>query len=164
MAGGPDGARDLVAAASDSEGQYRLLFESNPVPMWVFDLNTLRFVAVNKAAIRQYGFTEQEFLAKRVTEIRPQEDVPDLLKDIAKRMPGLEECGFWRHCRKDGTIIDVEISSYPLDFHGVKSMLVAANDITERKRAEEAVHHAEEKYRGIFENAVIGIFQATPEG
>ncbi len=162
---GRDVARELLAvAANDSEGQYRLLFESNPVPMWVFDLDTLHFVAVNKAAIRQYGFTEQEFLAKRVTEIRPQEDVPDLLKDIAKRTLGLEECGFWRHCRKDGTIIDVEISSHPLDFHGVKSMLVAANDITERKRAEEAVHHAEEKYRGIFENAVIGIFQATPEG
>jgi diguanylate cyclase (GGDEF)-like protein/PAS domain S-box-containing protein len=61
-------------------------------------------------------------------------------------------------------MIDVEIVSHPLDFHGIQSMLVAAHDITERKRAEEAVKQAEEKFRGIFENAVIGIFQATPDG
>lgn len=151
-------------AALSSEGQYRLLFESNPVPMWVFDRNTLRFVAVNQAAIRQYGFTEQEFLAKTVTEIRPEEDIPELLRDIAKRALGLHECGLWRHRRKNGTMIDVEIVSHPLDFHGIQSMLVAAHDITERKRAEEAVKQAEEKFRGIFENAVIGIFQATPDG
>jgi diguanylate cyclase (GGDEF)-like protein/PAS domain S-box-containing protein len=148
----------------ESDEQYRLLFEGNPVPMWVFDRKTLRFIAVNEAAIRQYGFARQEFLAKTITEIRPEQDIPGLLQDIAKRTLGLEARGIWRHRKKNGELIDVEIVSHPLDFHGVKSMLVAAQDITERKRAEDAVRQAEEKYRGIFEDAVIGIFQATPDG
>jgi diguanylate cyclase (GGDEF)-like protein/PAS domain S-box-containing protein len=152
------------AATSRSEEQYRLLFESNPLPMWVFDRKTLRFLAVNRAAIRQYGFAEQEFLAKTITEIRPEEDIPDLLEDMSRHTLGLQERGIWRHRRKSGEIIDVEIFCDDINFRGVDSMLVAAQDITERKRAEEAVRHAEEKYRGIFEDAVIGIFQATADG
>jgi len=74
----------------ESDEQYRLLFEGNPVPMWVFDRKTLRFIAVNEAAIRQYGFARQEFLAKTITEIRPEQDIPGLLQDIAKRTLGLE--------------------------------------------------------------------------
>jgi diguanylate cyclase (GGDEF)-like protein/PAS domain S-box-containing protein len=146
------------------EEEYRLLFDSNPVPMWVFDRETFRFIAVNEAAIRQYGFTRQEFLAKSITEIRPEEEIPGLLLDVAKRTVGLENCGLWRHRKKSGEILDVEIASHPLDFRGIASMLVAAQDVTARKRAEDAVRRAEEKYRDIFENAVIGIFQATPSG
>jgi diguanylate cyclase (GGDEF)-like protein/PAS domain S-box-containing protein len=147
-----------------SEGQYRLLFESNPLPMWVFDRSTLRFVAVNEAAILQYGYTEEEFLAKSITEIRPEEDIAVLLEDILKRTAGLQNPGVWRHRKKNGAIIDVEIVAHPLNFRGVDCMLVAAHDRTERKRAEDAVRQAEEKYRGIFEDAVLGIFQATPDG
>ncbi len=148
----------------ESDEQYRLVFECNPMPMWVFDCKTLRFLAVNEAAIRQYGFSREEFLAKTITEIRPEEDIPGLLEDISKPSMGLEQHGHWRHRRKNGTLIDVEIFSHPLDFHGIKSVLVAAQDVTERKRSEAALRQAEEKYRGIFEDAVIGIFQATPEG
>lgn len=146
------------------DDHYRLLFEGNPIPMWVFDRGTLRFIAVNEAAIRQYGFTRQEFLAKTILEIRPEEDVADVLTDIAHRPPGLQERGFWRHRRKNGELIDVEVVCYPLDFQGIESMLVSAYDITARKRAEEATRRAEEKYRGMFEDAVIGIFQATVDG
>jgi diguanylate cyclase (GGDEF)-like protein/PAS domain S-box-containing protein len=151
-------------ASRQSEEQYRLLFECNPVPMWVFDRDTFRFVAVNEAAIRKYGFTEKEFLEKQITEIRPEEDIPELLEDVARRTLGLEDCGLWRHRKKSGELIDVEIVSHPLDFRGVPSLLVAAHDVTERKRAEDAVRQAEEKYRDIFENAVIGIFQTAPGG
>jgi diguanylate cyclase (GGDEF)-like protein/PAS domain S-box-containing protein len=151
-------------ALRKSEIQYRLLFESNPFPMWVFDRKTLRFLAVNEAAIQQYGYSKQEFQPMTVADIRPEEDVPDLLQDIEKRIHGLEKPGVWRHRKKSGTIIDVEIVCHRLDFQGIDAMLVAAYDITERKQAEEAVRRAEEKYRTIFEDSVIGIFQVTPEG
>jgi len=152
------------AVLRESDEQYRLLFESNPLPMWVFDRTTLRFMAVNEAAIQLYGYTRQEFLSKSITEIRPEEEIPGLLKDVAKRILGWVQRGHWRHLKKDGTPIDVEIVSHPLDFHGIESMLVAAQDVTERLRAEDAVKQAEEKYRGIFENAVVGIFQASLDG
>ena len=160
------GASATLIESPLSDGQYRLLFDSNPVPMWVFDRKTLRFVAVNKAAIRQYGFSEQEFLAKSITDIRPEEEIPGLLEDVAKRTWGdeLQDPGIWRHRRKNGSILDVEIVCHVLKFRGIDCILVAAQDITERKRAEDLVRQAEEKYRRIFDDAVIGIFQATPDG
>jgi len=160
-------ARDVTeekrseAALRQSEEQYRILFESNPVAMYVYDLRNLRILSANRAAIDQYGFTEQEFLAKTVMEIRPEEDIPSLLQDMAAHTDGLQKRGSWRHRRKDGTILDVEIVCHPLNFRGTESILVAAHDVTERKRAEQSLQQAEEKYRGIFEDSVIGIFQAT---
>ena len=138
-------ARDITErkrsedALRKSEVQYRLLFESNPFPMWVFDRATLRFLAVNRAAVRQYGFTREEFLAMTIADVRPEEDVPDLLQDVEKRTHGLQKSGPWRHRKKSGAIIDVEIVCQPLDFHGIDAMLVGAYDITERKQAEEAL-------------------------
>ncbi len=156
--------KEAVERLRKSEIQYRLLFDSNPIPMWVFDRSTLRFLAVNQAAIREYGFSEQEFLAMTVADIRPREDIPNLSKDVAKRMHGLQNPEVWKHRKRDGAIIDVEIVCHDLDFQGIDAMLVAAHDITERKQAQEAALQAEEKYRAIFDNAVIGIFQSTPEG
>ena len=147
-----------------SEAQYRLLFESNPIPMWVFDRNTLRFLAVNHAAIHQYGYTEQEFLAATITDIRPAEDIPALLADVKKREGGLQEPGLWRHRRKNGSLFDVEILSHQIVYRGLDAVLVAANDITVRKQTEAAMLQAEQKYRSIFENAVVGIFQASVQG
>lgn len=151
-------------ALRQAEEQYRLLFESNPLPLFVFDRQTLKFLAVNEAAIRQYGFSRREFLAMTILEIRPEEDIPALLKNIAKPLHGLQEATVWRHRKKDGTLIDVEIVRHNLDFHGIEAELVAPHDITKRKRAEDALRKAEEKYRSIFEDAVVGIFQTTPEG
>jgi diguanylate cyclase (GGDEF)-like protein/PAS domain S-box-containing protein len=131
--------RQMEEVLRNSEAQFRLLFDSNPIPMWVFDRNTLRFLAVNQAAVRQYGFSATEFLGMTIADIRPEEDVPDLLKDVQKRVHGLQDPAVWRHCRKDGTIIDVEVVCHELDFPGVEVMLVAAQDITERKHAEEAL-------------------------
>ncbi len=98
--------------------------------MWVFDRKTLRFLAVNRAAIRQYGFTEQEFLAKTIKEIRPEEDIPNLLEDMSQHTVGLQGRGIWRHLRKNGEIIDVEILCDYLSFGGTDAILVAALYIT----------------------------------
>ncbi len=123
-----------IMTASDSE--YRLLFESNPNPMWVYDLRTLTFLAVNEAAVRQYGYTRDEFLRMSIADIRPKEDVARLHENITKVTEGLDLAGIWRHTRKDGTLIDVEITSHTLTFAGRKAELVLAHDVTSRLRAE----------------------------
>ncbi len=151
-------------ALRESEIQYRLLFNTNPIPMWVFDRETLRFLAVNKAAIRHYGFSEQEFLAMTIADIRPEEDVPKLLADTAQKVKGLQEPRTWRHRKRDGTIIHVDIIGHDLRFRGLDAELIAAYDITQRLEAERALIQAEEKYRGTFEDAVVGMFQADAEG
>ncbi len=124
-------------ALRQSEIQYRLLFDSNPVPMWVFDRKSLMFLAVNEAATRQYGFSSQEFLTMTIADIRPDEDIPALLETSAKPVHGLQEATIWRHRKKDGTIIDVEIVGHNLDFHGIEAELISARNVTERKKAEE---------------------------
>jgi two-component system cell cycle sensor histidine kinase/response regulator CckA len=118
------------------ETQYRLLFDSNPLPTWVFARKTLEFLAVNEAAIRHYGFSRREFLAMTIADIRPEEDIPALLAATAKPINGLQEAETWRHRKKDGTIIDVEIVSHELDFQGAEAEVVTSHDVSERKRAE----------------------------
>src|SRR5664279_416226 len=131
-------------ALRQAEMQYRFLFENNPLPMWVFDRKTLKFLAVNEAAIRHYGFSRQEFLSMTTADIRPEEDIPRLLKATAQPIHGLREVTLWRHRKKDGSIIDVEIVSHELDFHGIQAELVAPRDVAERKKAERALRRSEE--------------------
>jgi PAS domain S-box-containing protein len=120
----------------ESEERHRKLFENNPHPTWVFDRETLRFLAVNSAAVRNYGYSQQEFLARTIKDIRPEEDVPKVLENV-NRYDGQGSTGIWRHRRKDGSLIDVEITSYALTFAGRPSEVVVAADITQRKRDEE---------------------------
>ena len=127
-------ARDALA---QSEERYRLLFESNPLPMWVISVDTFRFLAVNEAAIRHYGYSRDEFMSMRIQDIRPPEDVPSLLKALASVTESAETFGRWRHQKKDGAIIDVEITSHTLRFGGIKAMLAVAKDVTESRRIEE---------------------------
>lgn len=136
--------RAAEEAVRRAEMQYRLLFESNPLPMWVFDSKTLEFLAVNEAAIRHYGFSRQEFQAMNLADIRPEEDVPAILKATEHPITGLRQAELWRHRKKDGTIIDVEIVGHEIDFHGVQAELVAPRDVTERKRAERALQRSED--------------------
>ena len=146
-------------ALRDSEKRYRLLFESNPFPMWVYDVETLSFLAVNAAVVRRYGYSEEEFLTMTIKDIRPGEDVPALLDRISKVSAvsvDPKDSGTWRHQKKDGTLIDVEITSHPLSFAGRRSKLVLANDITERKRAEAALKLTEEQLRQALKMEAVG--------
>jgi diguanylate cyclase (GGDEF)-like protein/PAS domain S-box-containing protein len=131
--------KEAEDALRQSEIQYRLLFESNPIPMWVFDRTTLKFLAVNEAATRQYGYSSREFLAMTIADIRPAEDIPNLLEATAKPVHGLQETTIWRHQKKNGAIINVEIAGHDLQFHGIEAELIAARDVTERKQAEETL-------------------------
>ena len=132
-----------VAALRASEEQYRALFENTPYPMWVFDLETHRLLAVNGAAIAHYGYRKEEFLALRIEDLRPPEDIPALERRLATRPPGYQTTGPWRHRKKDGTIIEVEISGHDITFAGRRAELVVIDDITERKRLEEQFRQAQ---------------------
>ena len=134
-------------ALRESEGRYRLLFESNPQPMWVYDLETLAFVAVNEAAIFHYGYSREEFLSMTIKDIRSPEDVPALSDTVLQTRPGVTAAGTWSHRKKDGSHIDVDIVSHPLIFAGRKAKLVLANDITERKRNEQTLRETEAQLR-----------------
>ena len=128
-----------------SEERYRLLFKNNPHPMWVYDLETLEFIAVNQAAVQHYGYTRNEFLTMTIADIRPPQDMPKLLENISQQVDvGSEFAGVWQHRKKDGTIIDVEITSYALIFDSRNAKLVLAHDVTDRLQAEAEMYKAKE--------------------
>jgi PAS domain S-box-containing protein len=131
------GRKRAEAELRESEDRHRKLFELNPQPTWIYDRETLRFLAVNRAALRKYGYTQEEFLSMTIQEIRPREEIPALLKSIATLHDGRREYGVWRHRRKDGTILPVEITSYSFLFAGRPADFVIAVDISERQRAEQ---------------------------
>jgi PAS domain S-box-containing protein len=151
-------------ALRNSERHYRLLFEANPHPMWVIDLETLAFLAVNEAAVRHYGYTREEFLSMTLKDIRPPEDIPELLSNLAKVHQEMDRAGIRRHRKKDGTIIYVEIISHALSFAGRRARLVLANDVTERRRAEEALRQSEERYRKIIEQMTDAYWETDLAG
>jgi two-component system cell cycle sensor histidine kinase/response regulator CckA len=125
-----------------SEERYRLLFEQNPLAMWVYDIETLGFLAVNESAVRRYGFSRDEFLSMTIADIRPPEDIPDMLANI-RAAPGSPIPRTWRHRRKDGSLIDVEVTAGRIVFEGRDASLVLANDVSERKRLERRLGDAE---------------------
>jgi PAS domain S-box-containing protein len=125
------------AALRESEERYRLLFARNPQPMWVFDLETLSFLEVNEAAVHHYGYSREEFLTMTIKAIRPAEDNPKLLTELTGVTPQHEKAGVWQHLKKDGAIIDVEITAHKLIFAGRRAELVLAHDVTERAHIEE---------------------------
>lgn len=125
----------------ESEKQYRLIFDGNPTPMWVFDQETLAFLEANDAAVRQYGYSRGEFLAMNIAELRPPDEVPAMSEYLhnliaSDRISTTGLAGVWRHRKKDGGLIDVEIRWNPVLFKGRAACLAMANDITERKRLE----------------------------
>src|SRR6185312_3554750 len=127
----------LEEALKDSEERYRLLFESTPQPIWVYDEETLAFLAVNEASIRTYGYSREEFLKMTIKDVRPKEDVPALLIKTAVGVDGPVLTSPWRHQKKDGSVIYVEITSHSLMFGKRRAKLVIATDVTDRKLHDE---------------------------
>lgn len=123
--------------------RYRLLFDNNPVPMWAYDMETLRFLAVNDAAVTTYGYTPAEFLAMTIRDVRPAHDADAVVERVRGLPKGYYQTGKWVHRRKDGTVFPVEITSHSLVLDGHDARLVLITDITERQRTEEALRKSE---------------------
>ena len=139
----------------ESEARYRSLFEANPYPMWVYDLESLAFLAVNDAAVAHYGYGREEFLAMTIADIRPLEEIPQLMESVGRvgERP-LNSKDIWRHRKKEGSIIDVEITSHILDYQGRRARLVLANDVTERLAMETALQKREKELTLLTDNMI----------
>jgi PAS domain S-box-containing protein len=136
--------------------EYRLLFDSNPHPMWVYDLNNLAFLAVNEAAIHHYGYSEAEFLAMTIADIHPPELLTPLQSAVnTAKTENYVKAGVWKHRKKDGTVIDVEIISNAIPFASKPARLVLAHDLTAQRQAEARVRRSEEQLRLILENMPV---------
>jgi hypothetical protein len=124
----------------ESEEQYRLLFDSNPHPMWVFDRDTLGFLAVNDAAVRHYGYSRDEFLGMTVKDIRPPEDVARFMADHEQRQSdgggSYASAQPWKHRKKDGTVVEVDVATSPIAFQGRPARLTLVSDVTEKRSLE----------------------------
>jgi PAS domain S-box-containing protein len=142
------------SALRETEAAYRRLFELNPLPLWVFDAQSRRFLAVNQAALQTYGHTREEFLAMTVHDIRPPEEDARFRAYLAAHDDDEADgddarSGRWLHRRKDGTLLTVETWSHSLIFDGRPSRLVIVRDVSEQLRAEEELRFSQERFQLI---------------
>ena len=152
-------ARDAALAL---EERYRLLFESNPAPMWVYDEASLRFLNVNQAAVRQYGYSTEEFLGMTLKDIRLPEDVPLLHSRAHGSDTELHASPGWRHRRKDGSLIRVDIFTHGVEFEGQRARIVLALDVTARELAETALNESTGILRAVVDDSPLAIVISSP--
>ncbi|MBA3336856.1 MAG: GAF domain-containing protein [Chloroflexia bacterium] len=149
----PASNRDLQAGRAGShllggDAPLLFMFEANPIPMWVFDVATLRIVAVNAAALLRYGYSRDEFLSLTILELRPAEDIPAIqakLAQLASDPAGIDQAGLWRHRSKGGAILEVEVFTYPYIFQGRPARMSLNLDVTDRRQAEREARVAVEE-------------------
>jgi two-component system cell cycle sensor histidine kinase/response regulator CckA len=150
-------------AQVDTDASFQDLFLYGPQPMWVYALATLQFLEVNNAAVQQYGYSRAEFLDRTITSVLEQDLNGSELID-ARARTGLPPNDESRHRLKDGRMIDVEVASRDLTFHGLEARMMIVRDITARKGKEVERKESEQKYRLIYEDLIAGIYQSTPDG
>ncbi len=161
-----DAAADPAVASSAGrpDARYQPLFALSPQPAWVYDSATLRFLEVNEAAVRSYGWSRDEFLAMTLRDIRPPGEQPalDALLELAQGTERLATASV--HRTKSGQVRRVEVSSYPLEFDGHRARMVLVHDVTDRREAEDALVRSEQKYRSVIEQLQDVFFRTDEEG
>ena len=130
-----------------AEAEFRLLFMNNPHPTWVYDRETLEFLMANDAAVTTYGYSREELMKMRLSEIRPPENIPELIQALEVNNAGIRRVHSMRHQKKDGRIIDVELTAHHFEFRGRPASLAIAQDVTERLALEAQLHR-----RAFFDN------------
>ncbi|MEX0882790.1 MAG: PAS domain S-box protein, partial [Cyclobacteriaceae bacterium] len=134
-----------------SEQRYKDLFHLSPLPMWVFEFESLAFLDVNDAAIISYGYSKEEFLSMTIQDIRPKEDLTQLQESLKEETLhyGLRHAGTFRHRKKNGEVIFVEVSTNMILFQGKPSKLVLANDVTMKRAHIKTIEQQNTKLREI---------------
>ncbi|MFN8095744.1 MAG: PAS domain S-box protein [Vicinamibacteria bacterium] len=150
-------------ALRQAQARSSLLFSSSPLPSWVYDLETLRLVEVNDAACEKYGWSREEFLAMTLLDIRPPEDRAAVVADVLRQAGRFQVSG-WRHRLRDGTTIDVQVSSQRIDYAGRPAAMVVVHDITEQLRAEAGLRESEARFRAVMEAAPDPIYLNDESG
>ncbi|MGM9482271.1 PAS domain-containing hybrid sensor histidine kinase/response regulator [Roseateles sp. NT4] len=149
----------------DSEAQrYQQLFDCNPTPMWVYDLQTLQFLDVNEVACQKYGYTREEFLSMTIRDIRPPEDVAAMEASVRLTPAQVFNSGVWRHRLKDGRLIYVEITSHEMPYQGRMARFVAPLDVTQRVLTEAALREREAGLRRAQTLARLAHVVASADG
>jgi PAS domain S-box-containing protein len=143
---------------------YQQVFESLPIPAWVYDAEHLGFLDVNRAAMAQYGWSRADFLAMRVVDVRPRDEGPDFTAAVRSAGGESRPNEVWRHRAKDGRAIDAEVTSRAIDLGGRRAIVATLRDVTEARRAEAALRDSEERFRTLFEHAVEGVYESLPGG
>ncbi|HVG14130.1 MAG TPA: PAS domain S-box protein [Chitinophagaceae bacterium] len=147
----------------DSELQYKLLFDDNPLPFWIYDPATLKFLEVNTAALDFYGYTREEFLNLALFDLYLPEDIDRIKKVISKVSEnGHAIVNTWTQKKKNGDLVTVEVSRNELQYHSVSARLVVIRDITERVRAKKLLEQSEQQYRALFHHNPLPSFIYNP--
>jgi len=133
-----------------SEEKYRLLFDNNPLPMWMIDVDTLNIIDVNEAAILHYGYSRSEFTSMNIRDIRPHEDISKVEEAAANNNNSIRKLGIWKHLKKDGTLIKVEITSHDINYQNQKTRLILSNDVTDKVKAEDALLKLNTELRELY--------------
>jgi PAS domain S-box-containing protein len=150
-----DKVKQRTVEIRKSEAKYKLLYKNNPMPMWVYNTKTLEILDVNTAAELKYGYTKEEFLKLTLLDIRPEEDRELLLK-FDHTYLNAESCiynGIWRHKKKDGTPIIIEVINHPVNFEGINARLTLLNDVTEKVEIQNKLAVSEKRFRTLIENS-----------
>lgn len=148
----------------ESEKKYRTLFHVCPIPMWVFDPGTLKFLNVNNAALKHYGYSNEEFLSMTIKDIRPSYEIDKMQSAVEKNKDNSSLfSGIFDHRKKDGSIIHVEIQSNKIIFNGKEAKLIIAIDVTEKLKAEEALKLSEQLFKALVQDGadLISILDDT---
>lgn len=149
-----------------SEKQYKQLFFSNPNPLWIYDKKTLKFMEVNNATIRHYGYSREQFRKMTILDIRPEEDKEKVVQAAKERAREYHISGNWRHLKKNGEVITVSIASHGIAFNGRDCVMVMAQDITLNVQHETELKKAYEIEKGLkkeLEKSIVLTKQSSEE-
>lgn len=146
---------DLMVQLQSAEGKYKQLFENNPMPLWVLDMETLRFLDVNDSALQLYGYSREEFLSMSATDIRPEHERARYLA-LNRGTLGTQNTGVWTHLKKNGATMQCEVIVHEMLFEGRRARLVLAHDVTEKMRALHELRVSEARFRQLFNSKITG--------
>jgi PAS domain S-box-containing protein len=146
----------------ESEKRYRMLFEYNPLPVLIYERETLQLIDVNEAFLKHYGYNKEQVLSMFLTDLYPEEQ-KNPIKELTKNIQGHAYAGEWQHRKADGTLIDILATSHDIDFKNKKCRIAVINDITERNKSDIALRESEEKYRTLINASIDGIIITKEE-